>query len=120
MGGDAWRVDVLTGEVEAERLGVAAALELDRCTGVAVDVVDGVVGGPSLGDLPVDGGDDVAGPEARFLCRRSGQDANEHDLVGLLLHGGADPGELAAEEALVGAVLVLRQVAGELVPERVD
>src|SRR5260370_37964783 len=105
MGGDAWHVDVLTREVEAERLAVPAHLELDRCPGLAADVVDSVVGGPSLGALPVDGGDDVAGPEARFLCRRSGQDANEHDLVRLLLHGGADPRELAAEEALGGAVL---------------
>src|SRR2546429_5408771 len=120
VGGDAWHVDVLAGDVEAQRLAVPAHLELDRGSRFAADVIHCVVGGPPLGALSVDGRDHVPRLEPRFLRRRSRHDADEHDLVRLLLHRGADPRELAAEKALVGPVLVGRQVARELVAQRVD
>src|SRR5204863_1553705 len=87
---------------------------------LAADVTHRVVGGPTRAALSVAGGDHVPGLQPRFLRRRSRYDADQHDLVRLLLHRGADPGKLAAEEALVGPVLVRRQVAGELVAQRVD
>src|SRR5438132_8404363 len=120
MGGDAWHVDVLAGDVEAQRLAVPAHLELDRGSRLATNVIHGIVGGPALGALPVDCVDDVARLQPGFLRRCSRHDADEDDLVRFLLDGGADAGELAAEEALVGTILVGRQVAGELVTERVD
>src|SRR6266581_1323404 len=120
MGGDAWHVDVLASDVEAQRLAVPAHLELDGGSGLSADATHGVVGGPPFGALSVDGSHHVPSLEPRFHRRRSRHDADEHDLVRFLLHRGTDPGELAAEEALVGPVLVGRQVAGELVAQRID
>src|SRR6266550_8561013 len=45
MGGDAWHVDVLASDVEAQRLAVPAHLELDGGSGLSADVTHGVVGG---------------------------------------------------------------------------
>src|SRR5207302_777799 len=120
MRGDTWHVDVLAGDVEAQRLAVSTDLELNRGSRFAADVAHRIVGGPPFGALSVDGGHHVPRLEARFLRRRSWHDADEHDLVRLLLHRGPDPGELAAEEALVGPVLIGGQVAGELVAQCVD
>src|SRR6266700_4094643 len=71
MGGDAWHVDVLAGDVEAQRLAVPAHLELDGGPRFAADVAYVVVGGSPLGALSVDGGDHVPGLEPRLLRRRS-------------------------------------------------
>src|SRR3989441_8296064 len=120
MGGDAGHVDVLASDVEAQRLAVPAHLELDGGSGLSADATHGVVGGPPFGALSVDGSHHVPSLEPRFHRRRSRHDADEHDLVRFLLHRGTDPGELAAEETLAGPVLVGRQVAGELVAQRID
>src|SRR5438309_3511080 len=54
MRGDTWHVDVLAGDVEAQRLAVSTDLELDRGSRFAADVADRIVGGPAFGALSVD------------------------------------------------------------------
>src|SRR5438034_4902853 len=115
MGGDAGHVDLLAGQVEAQRLAVAVDLNSDLGAGVSPDVVDGVVGRPAGSALPVNPGDDVPRLHAGFFRRRAGYHVHDQDLVDLLLHRCADPGEQAVEETLVRAVLIGGQVPAELV-----
>src|SRR5256714_4881996 len=111
LGGDARHVDLLARQVEVQRLAVAVDQDLDLGVRFASTVIDGVMGGPPLGALAIDGGDDVPNVHPGLLRGGARQDARNDDLVRLLLHRGTDPGELSGEEGLVGAILLRRQVA---------
>src|SRR5579864_3508860 len=113
--GDARHADLLARHREADRLPIAAHVDFDRRVRLTANVVDGIVGGPAGGALAIHRHDDVARLHARFERWGTREDVCYHDLAAALLYGGADAGKLAVEEVLVGLVLRLGLIAGELV-----